>query len=196
MIRRPSFGTVKDDHGECSPMVTAIRAAIMLTVLVGLPAAWVYYGPLPDSAQRVVDRFVATAKEAVGWKESSPTARIGSPASVSFDQEAAAFAAAPSPAASTVQSHMPQPAAAPTLAERVEPLLTKLRELGVAEYALEPWGGEHRLFRFHCEMPLADGGQATEQFEAIAADPQASIEQVVADVAAWQASRGATLAAR
>ena len=32
-------------------MVTAIRATVMLAVLVGLPAAWVYYGPLPDHAQ-------------------------------------------------------------------------------------------------------------------------------------------------
>jgi hypothetical protein len=181
-------------------MVTAIRAAIMLTVLVGLPAAWVYYGPLPDRAQRVVDRFVATAKEAIGWKEpapsASPAAQSMTPASVTFEQEAAAFDATPNPAASIPQQLKPQPAAAPTLAERVEPLLARLRELGVAEYALEPWGGDSRLFRFHCEMPLAEGGQVTEQFEAIAADPQASIEQVVADVAAWHASRGATLAAR
>ena len=50
-------------------MATLFRAAVMLSVLVGLPAAWIYYGPLPTGAQRVVDRFVAIAKEATGWKE-------------------------------------------------------------------------------------------------------------------------------
>jgi hypothetical protein len=38
-------------------------------------------------------------------------------------------------------------------------------------------------------MPLADSKLATEQFDAVASDPRASIEHVVAQVAAWQASR-------
>lgn len=180
-------------------MVTAIRAAIMLTVLVGLPAAWIYYGPLPDRAQRVVDRFVAAAKDATGWKESTPLAARQTPAPTTalFEQTAASIVSAPtSVQISTSPTPAPKPAAEPSLGERVEPLLVKLRALGVAEYALEPWGGEQRLFRFRCEMPLAGGGQATEQFEAVAADPRASIEQVVADVTAWHAMRGATLAVR
>lgn len=180
-------------------MVTALRAAIMITVLVGLPAAWVYYGPLPDRAQRVVDRFVAAAKEATGWKEPAPlpAKRPVAPTPVSFEQEAAAFDALPSSSPdSPSQETAPQPAAVPTLAEQYKPQLVKLHEFGVVEYALTPWGGDSRLYRFRCEMPLAESGQATEQFEAVAADPQAAIEQVVADVTAWQAMRGATLAVR
>ena len=34
-------------------MPVVMRATIMLLILVGLPAAWVYYGPLPPNAQRV-----------------------------------------------------------------------------------------------------------------------------------------------
>ena len=48
-------------------MATTLRGFVMLAVLVGLPAAWLYFGPLPKNAQRVVDRVVAAAKEAVGW---------------------------------------------------------------------------------------------------------------------------------
>ena len=161
-------------------MVTAIRAAIMLTVLVGLPAAWVYYGPLPHGAQRVVDRFFTAAREAVGWDASDApppvTATAATPTAASAPQFVTLPEAAPAPSQ-------------PTLAQQMEPLLVQLRQLGVAEYALEPWGQGGRLFRFHCEMPLAAGGAATEQFEAIAADPHASVEQVVADVSSWHAAR-------
>jgi len=48
-------------------MATAFRAIVMLVVLVGLPAAWVYYGPLPPAAMGVIQRTVATAKQSVGW---------------------------------------------------------------------------------------------------------------------------------
>ena len=85
----------------------------------------------------------------------------------------------------------PPSAKAPTtLAERVEPLLTQLRQYGVAEYALERWGGDGKLYRFHCEMPIA-GGSLTQQFEAVAANPEASVEQVVAEVAQWRTTRDA-----
>lgn len=169
-------------------MVTAIRATVMLAVLVGLPAAWVYYGPLPDHAQRVVDRFVAAAKEAVGWKDGH--ARSPKPLAAAATAPASAAAApSPSPVVASTPAPMLAPAP-PTLAERMEPLLAELKKCGVAEYALEPWGSERRLYRFHCEMPIGGSDKVTEQFEAIAADPQASIAQVVADVASWRASRG------
>jgi hypothetical protein len=35
-------------------------------------------------------------------------------------------------------------------------------------------------------MPLAASAQMTQQFEAVADDPQATVEQVVAQVAQWQ----------
>ena len=54
-------------------MASLMRALLMIVVLVGLPAAWVYYGPLPPQAQRVVDRFVDVAKSAVGWGQEVET---------------------------------------------------------------------------------------------------------------------------
>jgi hypothetical protein len=169
-------------------MTTMLRAAIMIAVLVGLPAAWIYYGPLPPRAQRVVDRLVASAKDALDWdtrigaevEADAPSLEIGAGAAADATP---ALAAAPSPVIQQAQL------AEVELARRVEPLLAKLRELGVAAYALEPWGGDRRLFRFHCEMPLAGSDAITEQFEAIAADPQQSVSQVVSDVTNWHASR-------
>ena len=195
-------------------MATLFRATVMLAVLVGLPGAWIYYGPLPTGAQKVVDRFVAIAKEATGWEKEAAAA----PPTWDFTKsapmappvgEAPAFDPAVSPAAvaATPAAALPiapplqdpsraapplEPAPAPapvTLAERVEPLLTQLRQLGVAEYALERWGGDGKLYRFHCEMPLGAGAELTQQFEAVTADPQASVEQVVAEVSRWRLSR-------
>ena len=49
-------------------MATLFRAVVMLSVLVGLPAAWVYYGPLPPAAMGVVERTIATARQSLGWE--------------------------------------------------------------------------------------------------------------------------------
>jgi hypothetical protein len=186
-------------------MTTMLRAAIMLAVLVGLPTAWMYYGPLPPRAQRVVDGLVASAKGALDWDRivdgdenstlptTAPESEIdtAAPAPASPLQRAGALARiSGSPPAEAASPVIQQAQSAEIeLARRVEPLLAKLRELGVAAYALEPWGGDRQLFRFHCEMPLAGSDTITEQFEAIAADPQQSVAQVVADVTNWHASR-------
>lgn len=50
-------------------MTVFFRASVMLLTLVGLPAAWIYYGPLPTGAQKVVNRFVDVARDALGWQQ-------------------------------------------------------------------------------------------------------------------------------
>jgi hypothetical protein len=182
-------------------MTTMLRAAIMLAVLVGLPTAWMYYGPLPPQAQRTVDRLVASAKEMLDWDRIVDGDENSTLATTVSESEIGLAATAPNPASPLqragapegAQAHPPAEAGSPSaeleLARRLEPLLAKLRELGVAAYALEPWGGDRKLFRFHCEMPLAGSDAITQQFEAIAADPQQSVAQVVADVTNWHASR-------
>jgi hypothetical protein len=201
------------ENGLSNIMATLFRAAVMLSVLVGLPGAWIYYGPLPTGAQRVVDRVVTIAKEAAGWEKTEAKPRptwdftkseaINSQArpEVMPDVTSNMTAKMPDDRVYTpappleIGNALPAPespsAKAPTtLAERVEPLLTQLRQYGVAEYALERWGGDGKLYRFHCEMPIA-GGSLTQQFEAVAANPEASVEQVVAEVAQWRTAREA-----
>ncbi len=180
-------------------MVVFFRAVVMLAVLVGLPAAWIYYGPLPSGAQRAVDRAVEVVRNATGWQP--PTAE-------SVATKAAprpGVAAAPAPKFS---SHSARPQSAQTqstslppttptpmaqtstgLAEQVEPLLERLRALGSTEYSLEAWGREGEFFRFRCAMPLAQNKQFTQQFEVVAETPRASIEQVVSEVTRWQTAR-------
>jgi hypothetical protein len=164
-------------------MQTMLRAAIMLAVLVGLPAAWIYYGPLPPQAQAAVDRMVAAAKDAVEWDRwmTKSDARVAPPAVLVPLHTVSAVAPPAQPAA------VPDPAS--SLAERVEPLLVQLRGWGAAEYQLEPWGVGGRHYRFWCTMPIAESSAATQLFEAVAAEPQAAVERVAADVAAWQASK-------
>jgi hypothetical protein len=173
-------------------MATTFRALVMLAVLVGLPAAWIYYGPLPAEAQRVVDRLVGVAKEALGGDKTSPAEKTDSPLAVDVNPPSRNLARAPLNATGqtlVVNPIEPPPlvaAAAPTFAQRVEPLLAQLRHFGVVAYDLEPWGNSGKLYRFHCEMPLGASAQLTQQFEAVAEDPQATVEQVVAQVARWQ----------
>ena len=185
-------------------MVVFFRAIVMLAVLVGLPAAWIYYGPLPSGAQRAVDRALEVVRNATGWQQ--PTAEtVATKAAPRFN-----VAAAPAPKFSshsarsqsaqtqssgllpTTPMPMAQTGTIPTatgLAEQMEPLLERLRALGSTEYSLEPWGREGEFFRFRCAMPLAHNRHVTQQFEAVAETPRASIEQVVSEVTRWQTAR-------
>jgi hypothetical protein len=169
-------------------MAVFFRAVVMLAVLVGLPAAWIYYGPLPPGAQRAVDRVVEVVRDTMGWQQPTTDASVPK-AAPRYN-----VAAAESPKISTPTANLPPTPlqAMPTstgLAEQVKPLLEELRALGSTEYSLEPWGPEGAFFRFCCAMPLvAQDKHFTQQFEAVAETPRASIEQVVGEVTRWKTS--------
>jgi hypothetical protein len=168
-------------------MVVFLRAVVMLLVLVGLPAAWIYYGPLPQGAQQAVDRVLEVVKETIGQQQpvAEPNAQKAAPR---YDVTAQTLKnSSPTP---SLPPAPPQAAPGPVgLAEQVRPVLEKLRSLGSTEYSLEPWGSSGDFFRFRCAMPLvAQDRQFSQQFEAVAATPRASIEQVVSEVARWKMS--------
>ena len=173
------------NHSEANAMVVFFRAVVMLAVLVGLPAAWIYYGPLPPGAQRAVDRVVEVVRTTTGWEQ--PVAEMA------VQKAAPRYSIEPAP----TPRFSPQPTSLPPTSpsspgpdEQVEPLLERLRALGSTEYSLEHWGREGEFFRFRCAMPLvAQDKQLTQQFEAVAETPQASIEQVVSEVTRWQTAR-------
>lgn len=83
-------------------------------------------------------------------------------------------------------------ATAPTPVPQENPRLTALLEhltsLGVRDQALAPWGSGG-LVRFTCEVPWANSPSFSRHFEAVAATPEAAVEQVATDIATWQ--RGA-----
>lgn len=195
-----------------SRMKTLFRAVVMFGVLVGGPAAWMYYGPLPPSAQRAVDRFVAAAKETIDWehldfssfafdKRQAPksarplrAAARALPAAPPFDSSAeqtrapsfADLSGKSAAATSSASTLAPKPIN--PMAE-LEPLLSRLRECQVVGYSLQRWGVSGEYYRFSCDMPLTSEHQMTEHFEAIAESPIAAVNQVVRDVAAWEAGR-------
>ncbi len=165
-------------------MAVLLRAIVMLVVLVGLPAAWVYYGPLPPGAQQAVDRVIEIVKETTGWQQT--TGRPEQPKAAPRYQTAIE----PAPAFMAPVANQPVTISAEsTLSERAEPLLEQLRSLGASQYTLEKWGQAGELFRFRCAMPLVKNQQFTQQFEAVANSPLDSIEQVVVEVAHWQTAR-------
>lgn len=175
-------------------MVVFSRAVVMLAVLVGLPAAWVYYGPLPSGAQRAVDRVVEVVKNITGWQQPMAEA-VTTKAAPRFGLATASARNISSQSEEAQPVSLSPPTPTPTgLVEQMEPLLERLRALGSTEYSLEPWGREGKFFRFRCAMPFAQprpdtDKQFTQQFEAVAETPRASIEQVVSQVTRWQTAR-------
>lgn len=160
----------------------------MLLVLVGLPAVWIVYDPLPDVAKREIARLAKSAVEATGWLDED-AALIDPKTPPVFDPQSppdlqvrpASFAAA-SPA-----STQPNATGDDQIAAELEPHLRFLRGLGVSEYALRPWGAEGRLFRFSCAVPA---GLMTREFDAVAATPGEAVREVVGEVSSWQNARG------
>ncbi|NOY41450.1 MAG: hypothetical protein GXP26_06395 [Planctomycetes bacterium] len=170
-------------------MAVLLRAIVMLVVLVGLPAAWVYYGPLPPRAQSVVDRVVDVAKSVLG-SEQATAPDIRTVATPYFDPAVIPAVAIETAETPVFATEVASPTtAAPTLQEKLSPLLQQLRTLGTTEYALEKWGNDGQLYRFRCAMPLAQSEQHTQQFEAFHAQPDEAIQQVLAEVSTWQTAR-------
>lgn len=186
-------------------MTVFFRALVMLLTLVGLPAAWIYYGPLPANAQQVVDRFVEVAQEAVGWRkepapssvlnplksapryEDSPvTSPVTLPVSqATFEGESSSIALA---SASTPAVDGPESSELEADSE-MQSHLSLLKAMGVAHYSLEKWGTG---FRFKCSVPLGNNPDFARQFEAHDADPLATVRQVVGEVSSWQNARNDT----
>jgi hypothetical protein len=187
-------------------MAVFFRALVMLVTLVGLPTAWIYYGPLPAGPQKVVDRFVEVAKDALGWKsnqtvgsmheyEKTPP-RYDEVVPTPEDSHAVSRASyqgqqAPVRLASATETQQPialanQVSPDADLSTQIEPHLNVLRQMGAANYSLEEWGNG---YRFKCAVSLAGNIDFTRHFEAVDADPLATVRQVVGEVTAWQNAR-------
>lgn len=202
-------------------MATVFRATVMLVTLVGLPAAWVYYGPLPTPVMGVIERTVLAAKQSCGWgncqltdpwetAQQKTAPRYDTASDPAMDdalllaqQAAVEQSAAPMPtmrhdgqlalaSANLPQATMSVPLQGESaLANQLDPHLSLLRSLGAANYTLENWGGSGELFRFRCSIALGQNEDHTRHFEAVGADPLQAVHQVVGEVTSWQNARRA-----
>jgi len=155
----------------------------MLTVLIGLPAVWVYFGPLPPAAQQAVDHFVQSVKETLG--QAAPEIAVEqTPVAPKYQAPHDTVPARPEAEALLADISRGE------RSKPLEPLLKKLRDRGVLEYRLEHWGSG--WYRFRCDMPLSTDVQHARQFEAIAENPLATVQQVVGEVLAWHPNSSAT----
>lgn len=202
-------------------MATVFRATVMLVTLVGLPAVWVYYGPLPTPVMGVIERTVLAAKQSCGWagceltnpwdsSEEKTAPRYDSTGDIAMDeallmaqQASVEQVAPPVPAmhrdpqlslasASLPTRHQAVPVQGESaLAKQLDPHLSLLRSMGAANYTLENWGGTGELFRFRCSIAWGQSEDHTRHFEAVAADPLRAVHQVVGEVTSWQNARRA-----
>jgi hypothetical protein len=77
---------------------------------------------------------------------------------------------------------------------RMPELLARLEEIGGVNPQLGAWGTSGQLYRFSCRARLADSPSFSRHFEAVAEEPLAAVEQVVASVEAWRAEQEHDLA--
>jgi len=64
--------------------------------------------------------------------------------------------------------------------------LNRLVALGMRDQQLTAWGGRGEMTRFSCTMPWANSPMFSRHFEAVAATPLSAVEQVAAEIDAWQ----------
>jgi hypothetical protein len=170
-------------------MVICFRALVMLVVLVGLPSAWVYYGPLPAGAQRVASRIVELGQEALTGSHRTEE-KYGELPVQSFAISAEPVRFDPETQRATFQAEHKTAQREPIVEHELEPHLSVLRKMGASEYTLEDWGQGGQLVRFRCSVSMGGGNDFTRQFEAVAGDSLAAVRQVVGEVSAWQNARG------
>ncbi|MCA9259628.1 MAG: hypothetical protein KDA61_10535 [Planctomycetales bacterium] len=158
-----------------------IKAAVMLATLVGIPATWIYLGPLPESGQRFVDRLVHQMRASFSGQE---TVAESAPAWIPAVPKVADL-----PGASSSLSEGESPL--DDAQQNVETYLAALRRMGALEYRLTRWGSSGRFYRFVCWVPLDSSEEHVQQFESIAEDPSSCVEEVLAQATACHAERTA-----
>ncbi len=177
---------------------TIYRALVMIAAGVIVVKGWQLYGPTNEQVKSFGVQALEAAQTA--WNNLRPSE--APPASHHDPRLAAASAAAP--AAVSVADTAPllatevgglEPAAEVAggdavpaeVADDLPALYSRLQELGASDPQLGPWGSSGELYRFCCRAAVADTPAVARHFEAVAPEPLAAVEQVVAKVAAWRA---------
>ena len=187
---------------------TVFRAIVMIVAGVFVAKGWQLYGP--SNEQLKTFAAAAMEKAQVAWN-GSPDNAINSPPQAIDPRSAAPPVVADAPPASppplepapqlvpltngdadagtSVNNAAPPGTAPPTPTadeEAVARLLEQLQQLGAAEAQVGPWGSSGQLFRCYCRAKLSETSPLARHFEAVAGEPTAAVEQVVAKVEAWR----------
>jgi hypothetical protein len=196
-------------------MAVLFRAFIMLVFLGTAATTWYSIGPLPDSAQSMVNRLICSAKHWLGWERETGDPWVKSaprfeppmsPQSGSLQTEgfARTISADGTDGKEEIDQKAPRGTRNRTLKyrestgkyvggeyadQRLQQMLAQLRRIGAVDYRLEHWGSGG-LFRFSCAMPLVGHQDQSRQFDAIDEDVLCAVNSVLSDVAEKRAESG------
>jgi hypothetical protein len=102
--------------------------------------------------------------------------------------------AGPATNAGPPKSAQLEPMGIPNAGNRLVSDVERLADLGVRDQQVKPWGSGGALFRCTCEAPWTASPNYSRHFEAVATSAEAAVEQVTAQVVAWQNSQRRTTA--
>jgi hypothetical protein len=193
-----------------SPLKTIYRLVVMIAAGVIVVKGWQLYGPPAEKVKAFAVSAVEMAQSAWNKSQPEPTPPVDDPRpqaaqlvanepDVSGDT-APLFAGAgepvTAPALQAVDQAPAEPAGGQTTdataaapgSDVLPQLLARLEAIGGAKPELGEWGSSGNLYRCSCRAHLA-GSVLARHFEAVAHEPVAAVEQVVASVEAWQSER-------
>jgi hypothetical protein len=193
-----------------SPLRTIYRVIVMVAAGVVVVMGWQLYGPPTEKVKAFAVSAIERAQAA--WNQSQEQTppetlaedpRPQSAPLIASDPGAAAtpFATGNEPTAAPELS-VSNDAAAPTAvtpstellaaeqeSDRLPQLLARLEQIGGAKPELGEWGSSGHLYRCSCRAHLSNSPAFVRHFEAVAEEPAAAVEQVVASVEAWRAEQ-------
>jgi hypothetical protein len=194
-------------------MTTLYRFVVMVAVGIIVVTGWKHFGPSTEQMKSFAVAGIEKAKAAWNKSGDGPDANaavadprtaaqslVGNTPSPVSGATSQPPAAAPQlvPLANSGQDELfgigattgeaPAQAANQAGAGGVEPLLAKLQEIGGADAKVVEWGSSGELFRCSCRAK-SDASPLARHFEAVAAEPVAAVEQVVAKVEAWRSQQ-------
>ena len=191
---------------------TIYRAIVMIATGVIVVKGWQLYGPSNEKVRSIAVEAIEMAQTA--WNRSQqnrsdstaaadprPVAPLlaaaqpagvvnVSPPSVTADADSQSAQGAAIPDANVPAATIDNMASlAATEADRLPPLLSRLQEIGGADPQLAPWGTSGQLYRFCCRAKMDNMPALSRHFEAVAPEPVAAVEAVLAKVEAWRTAQ-------
>jgi hypothetical protein len=194
-------------------MTTLYRFVVMAAVGIIVVTGWKHFGPSTEQVKSFAVAGMEKAKAAWNASADGPDANVA----VADPRTATQSLVAETPPSVNGTTSQP-PAAAPQLvplansgqdalfgadtstveapaqsvaeagAGGLQPLLAKLQQIGGADAKVVEWGSSGELYRCSCRAK-SDASPLARHFEAVAAEPVAAVEQVVAKVEAWRSQQ-------